>query len=145
MGKNFFSLEELSTLFCQTENVLNSMPIGLVSDDPKDEIILTPGHLISGLKLECYPTEPASQISELKHCSATARWTQIQNILCHFWNRWKKSMYRLSRKELNGRKRAPISRLAMLYMSWTTTRLPYNGACLVCHMCIVSQTILFLL
>ena len=90
MGNNILSFEELSTLFCQVENVLNSRPIGLVSDDPKDEVILTPGHLISGSKLECYPTQQSSQISDLKECSATARWTHIQNVLCHFWNRWKK-------------------------------------------------------
>ena len=53
-------------------------------------VILTPGHLISASKLESYPTEQSSQISDLKHCLATARWTHIQNVQCPFWIRWKK-------------------------------------------------------
>ena len=61
--------------------MLNSKPIGLVSDDPEYEVILTPGHLISKSQLECYPTEQSSQTSDLKGCSATARWIHIQNDL----------------------------------------------------------------
>ena len=46
IGKNVLSFGKLSTLFCQVENVLSSRPIRLVSDDPKNEVILTSGHLI---------------------------------------------------------------------------------------------------
>ena len=144
MGKSIFNFEELSTVFCQIENVLNSMPIGLVSDDLKDEVILTPGHLISGSKLECYPTEPASQISDLKHfsnCSIDAYPKYPLSLL----EPLEKRVCIDAPGKLNGQKRAPISRWAMLYMSWTTTRLPYNGPWLECHMCIVGQTILFVL
>ena len=90
MVEKLFSSEKLSTLFYQVKNVLKSRPRELVSEEPKDEVLLTPGHLIKGLKLECYPTEQSSQTFDLKCCSASARWTHIQNVSCHFWNRWKK-------------------------------------------------------
>ena len=77
MGRRVLSFEELYTVFCQVEKVLNARPIRLNSDDPKDEVIGNPGHLMSGSKSEGYPTEQSTQISDLKHCSATARWIHI--------------------------------------------------------------------
>ena len=52
MGKGVLNCEELHTLFCQIEMVLNSRPISFLSDDPKDELPLTPADLCMGAKLE---------------------------------------------------------------------------------------------
>ena len=46
MRNHVLTFEELTTLFCQVESILNSRPIGVLSEDPKDGEILTPAHLI---------------------------------------------------------------------------------------------------
>ena len=84
MGNKSLTFEELGTLFCQIENVLNSRPIGVVSEDPKDSEILTPAHLVCGGKLEVFPTVQTSTNVDLTKCSVGARWNCIQNLLLHF-------------------------------------------------------------
>ena len=49
MGNHVLTFEELTTIFCQFESILNSRPIGVLSKDPNDGEILTPAHLT----LEC--------------------------------------------------------------------------------------------
>ena len=36
----------LSTVFCRVENIVNSRPITKSSDDPNDDVALTPNHLL---------------------------------------------------------------------------------------------------
>ena len=40
--------EKLTTMLVEVEAVLNSRPIVAISDDPSDEVTLTPGHLLIG-------------------------------------------------------------------------------------------------
>ena len=90
MGNHVLTFEELTTLICQVGSILNSRLIRVVSEDPKDEDILTPAHLISGTKLETVPTIETPKKIDIANCISTARWAHIQNVLLHFWKRWHK-------------------------------------------------------
>ena len=90
MGNSKLTFEELTTLFSQVEMVLNSRPISIISDDPKDDIILTPAHLCLGSKLEAIPSKQERTIKQLSTHSPTKRWFYIQNLLINFWKRWSK-------------------------------------------------------
>ena len=73
MGNNVLTFEEL-TLFCQIEWVLNSRPIGVLSEDPKDPKHLTPAHLCCGGNLEAFPIKTSSVPDDIKKCSPQKRW-----------------------------------------------------------------------
>ena len=51
MGKALLTYEELTTLLCQVEAVLNSRPLQPLSSDTNDLEILTPGHFLVGALL----------------------------------------------------------------------------------------------
>lgn len=40
--------EELETIFVGVESLLNSRPLTTVSDDPNDNLVLTPNHFLIG-------------------------------------------------------------------------------------------------
>ena len=82
--------EELTTLFCQVESILNSRTVGVISEDSKDGGILLPAHLICGTKVENLPTIETSKKNDIANCTSTARWAHIQNVLLHFWKGWHK-------------------------------------------------------
>ena len=90
MGNHVLTFKELTTLFCQVESILNSRPIGVLGEDPKDGEILTPAHLIGGTKLETFPTIETPKKNDVANCTSTARWAHIQNLLLQFWKRWHK-------------------------------------------------------
>ena len=100
MGNKILSFEELFTLLCQIEMILNSSPICPLSEDPIDEFFLNPAHFCLGAKLENLPLSQSAnglKNPDSTH-SPTRRWMQIQNMVSHFWKRWVKE-YVLSLQE----------------------------------------------
>ena len=102
MGNKVLSFEEICTLLCQIEMILNSRPICPLSEDPNDEFFLTRAHFCLGGKLENLPLSQTT--NDLKNPdsthSPTKRWIQIQKMVSHFWKRWVKE-YVLSLQERN--------------------------------------------
>ncbi|XP_054719216.1 uncharacterized protein LOC129228559 [Uloborus diversus] len=78
------NFEELSTLLTQIEAIINSRSIIPLSSDPSDLEALTPGHFLIGQPLTDLPSPDASH----KTISISSRWTLIQNVRKHFWDRW---------------------------------------------------------
>ena len=83
------SFDELCTLLCQIEMILNSRPICPLSEDPNDEFFLTPAHFCLGGMLENLPLSQTT--NDLKNPdsthSLTKRWIQIQKMVSRFWKR----------------------------------------------------------
>lgn len=80
-----FTFEEFSTLLCQIEACLNSRPISATSENPNDNLPLTPGHFLIGCPLLSLQ-EPIPQESS---SSLVNRWEKLKLLHRHFANRWK--------------------------------------------------------
>lgn len=78
------TFEEMNTLLCRIEAVLNSRPISPMSDDPSDHNALTPGHFLTGGCLTL-PAEPDSTGIPLNRVK---RWELMKLQAQTFWKRW---------------------------------------------------------
>lgn len=78
--------EELCTLMCEVESILNSRPLTEVSNDACDIEVLTPNHL---LLLNSEVTFPPGLFSA-EDLYAKRRWKQVQYLANLFWTRWKR-------------------------------------------------------
>ncbi|XP_055680362.1 uncharacterized protein LOC129788386 [Lutzomyia longipalpis] len=59
-----FTFEELNTILCQIEAILNNRPISRMSDDPNENDFLTPRHLLGNLQARCPPDPDLTQLPE---------------------------------------------------------------------------------
>lgn len=50
VGKACLNYEEMSTILCETENIINSRPLGSMGDDPNDLTALTPNMFIRDIE-----------------------------------------------------------------------------------------------
>lgn len=73
----------LHTLFCNVESIVNGRPLTKLSDDPNDELPLTPNHL---LLLRSGPVLPPCLT--VKQDLYRRRWRQVQYMSDVFWSRW---------------------------------------------------------
>ena len=90
MGNHKLTFEEFTTILWQIEQILDSRLISFISDDEKDDIILTPAHLCLGSQLESYPMKETKDLNDLQKIFLPKRWAFIQNISTHFRKRWNK-------------------------------------------------------
>jgi len=77
MGAHKFTYEEITTVLCRIEAVLNSCPLTPASTDPHDLESLTPGHFLIGQPLLALPP----RTSEFPERSITDRWKLLDQ--CH--------------------------------------------------------------
>ncbi|XP_022172914.1 uncharacterized protein LOC111035558 [Myzus persicae] len=84
VGAHTLTFEELATVVCRIESVLNSRPLTPLSSEPGDLESLTPGHFLTGQPLLCVP-EPDVSVAPSRLVS---RWKLLHQ--CHqaFWKRW---------------------------------------------------------
>ena len=83
-GKHLLNFEELNTLLCQIEAVLNSRPLCTLSDNPDDLSYLTPGHFLIGRNITNIPSSKGIYSTS----SLKSRWKIIQNLQSEFWDNW---------------------------------------------------------
>ena len=80
------TFEELHTLMCEVESILNSRPLTVVSDDPSDPEPLTPNHLL--ITNNCVTFPPG--VFKKEDIYVRKRWRQVQYLTNLFWTRWRK-------------------------------------------------------
>lgn len=76
--------DNLQTLMCEVESIINGRPLTSPSDDPCDLEPLTPNHL---LLMKVQPNMPPGTFTENDQY-ARRRWRQVQNLADLFWTRW---------------------------------------------------------
>ena len=84
IGDTVLTFEELSTVFCKIEAVLNSRPLCPTSSDPNDLDVLTPGHFLIGQPLTALPEHPFRDYST----NRMTRFELLQQMSQNFWHRW---------------------------------------------------------
>lgn len=97
----FFTYEELSTVLCKIEAVLNSRPLMPLSSDPNDLEPLTPGHFLIGKPLRALPERDLAEMAMTK----LQRWDRVTKVQQDFWNRWKRDcLHLMQARQKNYRK-----------------------------------------
>lgn len=85
IGLQILTFEEMSTVLCQIEALLNSRPLCPLSTDPNDFSVLSPGHFLTLEPLSSLP-DPDYLNLPLNHLS---RWQLLQRMQQDFWSRWR--------------------------------------------------------
>ncbi|XP_043214441.1 uncharacterized protein LOC122377914 [Amphibalanus amphitrite] len=80
-----FTEETLHTLLCETECIMNNRPLVPVSSDPRDEVPLTPNHI---LHLKC--VTPVCDSSSEDDLDGPKRWRQAAYLAEQFWRSWRR-------------------------------------------------------
>ena len=84
IGNQILTLEELQTLTCRIEAILNSRPLTSLSTDPMELDVLTPGHFLIGRPLVSMPETQSENIP----VGRLKRWQRIQAMSQNIWRRW---------------------------------------------------------
>lgn len=84
IGISTLTFEELTTLLCQIEAILNSRPLCPMSNDSTDCAVLTAGHFLISDNLNSVP-QPDLTISKDHHLT---RWQYLQKLQQQFWKNW---------------------------------------------------------
>lgn len=79
-----FSEETLRTVLCEVECVMNNRPLTPVSSDPRDDVPLTPNHI---LHLRC--VTPLFEELDDRDLCGRKRWRQAAHLAEQFWRRWR--------------------------------------------------------
>lgn len=86
IGTTKLTFEELCTLLCQVEGLLNSRPLmPLHNTDPNNFEVLTPGHFLTGDAIVAVPEPSYTHLN----MSTLSRWQFLQNMIQGFWNSWR--------------------------------------------------------
>ena len=94
IGRSHISLDELTTALAEIEAVLNSRLLSYISSEDLDEPV-TPSHLIVGRRLLSLPDnldylcDLDDEEFTLDKNQVTSRVRHLNNLLNHFWKRWR--------------------------------------------------------
>ena len=86
MVNSILTYEEMTTILCQIEQVLNNHPLMALTNNPDDTFALTPSMLVNGSLLDAIP-QPCLQKMDARGHPAK-RFRALQQLLSQFWKRW---------------------------------------------------------
>ena len=86
MGNSILTYEEITTILCQIEQVLNNRPLMALTNNPDDIFALTPSMLVNGSRSDAIP-QPCLQTMDARGHPAK-RFRALQQLLSQFWKRW---------------------------------------------------------
>ena len=104
--------EELATLMCEVESIVNGRPLTKVSDDPRDLETLTPNHLLLPRSGSTLPRGIFR-----KDLYSHWRWHQIQYLSDVFAKRGSRSIFPVYKNNRSGQDQQVTLQLETLY-SW---------------------------
>ncbi|XP_011170007.1 uncharacterized protein LOC105203007 [Solenopsis invicta] len=84
VGNANLTFEEMETVLCEIEAVLNSRPLTPLSEDANDLTCLTPGHCLVGAALNSFPVTDLTA----ENPGRLLRWQRVEQMRQHFWRRW---------------------------------------------------------
>lgn len=86
MNNQSFTFEQLNSILCQIEAILNSRPLSPMSSDPSDLNPITPSHFLMGKSLITVPDPDVTTLNTKR----LNTYQHIQQIIQHVWQRWSK-------------------------------------------------------
>lgn len=84
IGDSVLTFEELTTVFCKIEAIMNSRPLCSLSDNPNEFDVLTAGHFLIGQNLLAVPEYNFEDVP----LNRLSRWQSVQKVSQVFWKRW---------------------------------------------------------
>lgn len=84
IGNAYLTFEEMQTVLCGIEAILNSRPITALSADPNDLSSISPGHFLIGDAMNGPPCPDLGDVNE----NRLVRWERVEQLRQHFWRRW---------------------------------------------------------
>ncbi|XP_026831391.1 uncharacterized protein LOC113563660 [Ooceraea biroi] len=84
VGNANLTFEELQTVLCEIEAMLNSRPLTPLSTDPNDLHCITPGHFLIGTALNSFLVPDLVDVP----VNRLLRWERVEQLRQHFWKRW---------------------------------------------------------
>ncbi|XP_045762059.1 uncharacterized protein LOC123865222 [Maniola jurtina] len=85
IGSQILTYEELLTVLCQIEALLNSRPLGMLSEDPTEPLPITPAHFLNTTPLQVLPAaDVANENSRL-----LSRFSLLDKLVQSYWKRWR--------------------------------------------------------
>lgn len=83
---SILTYEELETVLCQVESILNSRPICYRKKSNESFGVLTPGHFLIGDHMLALPID-----QEDSHLDLEIKFKNLQSIIRSFWHEWRKT------------------------------------------------------
>lgn len=84
IGNSVLTFEQLTTLLCQIESILNSRPLVPNSTNSDDLTCLTPGHFIIGESFAALPEKDTLHVPD----NRLSDFNLLTKMRQHFWQRW---------------------------------------------------------
>lgn len=85
IGSQILTYEELLTVLCQVEAILNSRPLGILSEDPSEPLPLTPAHFLNMTPLAYFPSVNEPEINQ----NLLSRYMLLDRLVHSYWRRWR--------------------------------------------------------
>lgn len=84
------TFEELLTVLADIEATINSRPLTYDGQEPGEESVLTPSHLLTGSRVISLPEARAAAVPSSTGSDIGRRWRYRRSLTDAFWKRWRK-------------------------------------------------------